>query len=101
MGMALLEGVQYGNGRIINPDFVDYMVARALDMPSIETFFADTYEPTGPMGLKGIGESSTNPVASAIANAVSRALGKRMRELPMTPERILKAMDLTPVSAAH
>ena len=98
MGMALLEGVQYTNGRIINPNFVDYMVARALDMPAIESFFADTYEPTGPFGLKGIGESSTNPVASAIANAVSRALGKRMRELPLTPEQILDSMDSVPVS---
>jgi xanthine dehydrogenase molybdenum-binding subunit len=101
MGMALLEGVQYDNGKITNPNYVDYMVARALDMPSIESFFADTYEPTGPFGLKGIGESSTNPVASAIANAVSRALGKRIRELPITPERILESMDLLLVSTKH
>ena len=94
IGMALLEVVQYENGRIRNAGYLDYLVARALDMPPIESFFADTYEPTGPYGLKGIGESSTNPVASAIANAISRATGKRMRELPITPERILESMAL-------
>jgi CO/xanthine dehydrogenase Mo-binding subunit len=88
IGMALNEQVKYLKGRITNANFTDYLVARATDLPPIDVFFADTYEPTGPFGLKSIGESSTNPVASAIANAVSRATGKRVRQLPMTLEYV-------------
>jgi CO/xanthine dehydrogenase Mo-binding subunit len=88
IGMALNEQVKYFKGRIANANFTDYLVARATDLPPIDVFFADTYEPTGPFGLKSIGESSTNPVASAIANAVSRAIGKRVRQLPMTLEYV-------------
>ena len=54
--------------------------------------FADTYEPTGPHGAKGIGEAATNPVAAAYANAITNALGIRFYELPITPEKILRAL---------
>jgi CO/xanthine dehydrogenase Mo-binding subunit len=92
MGMALFENVRYSEGRIINANYMDYLVARAPDLPPIEVFFAKTHEPTGPYGLKGIGESSANPVASAIANGVSRAVGKRVKELPLSPEKVLKLL---------
>ncbi len=88
VGMALNERVEYNRGRVMNANFTDYLVARASDLPPIEIFFADTNEPTGPFGLKSIGESSTNPVASAIANAVSRALGERVRQLPLSMEKV-------------
>ncbi len=91
-GMALLENVQYHRGRILNANLMDYLLVRSEDVPPIEVFFANTYEPRGPYGLKGIGESSANPVASAIANAVSRAIGKRIKELPITPEKILRLL---------
>lgn len=55
-------------------------------------FFADTYEPTGPLGAKGIGEAATNPVAAAYANAIANAIGIRFYELPITPEKILHAL---------
>lgn len=93
LGMSFLEETCYQGGRIANAGYLDYMVARAPDMPQVDAFFADTYEPTGPFGLKGIGESSTNPVASAVANAVSRAVGKRMKVLPLKPEMILSALE--------
>ena len=59
----------------------------------ITTHFADTYEPTGPFGAKGIGEAATNPVAAAYANALRDAIGIRFYELPITPEKILAALN--------
>jgi len=60
---------------------------------NLQTFFADTYEPTGPFGAKGIGEAAMNPVAAAYANAIADAIGVRFYELPITPERILDALE--------
>jgi CO/xanthine dehydrogenase Mo-binding subunit len=61
-------------------------------MPEVETFLADTYEPTGPFGAKGVGEGSTNTVAPAVYNAVYNAVGVRICTMPLTPEKILKAL---------
>ena len=61
-------------------------------LDSIATHFADTYEPSGPFGAKGIGEAATNPVAGAYANAIRDALGICFYELPITPEKILAAL---------
>jgi xanthine dehydrogenase molybdenum-binding subunit len=55
--------------------------------------FAETHEPTGPFGAKGIGEAATNPVAAAYANAIYNATGIRFYHLPITPERILMALE--------
>ena len=62
-------------------------------LDGIDTYFADTREPSGPFGAKGIGEAATNPCAAAYANALYNALGIRFRELPITPERILSALQ--------
>ena len=65
------------------------------ELPSVDntiSFFADTYEPSGPFGAKGIGEAAINPVAAAFSNAVYNALGVRFTELPITPERVLEAL---------
>ncbi len=84
-------------GDLLNHGFVsDYKVPTAADMPDLEdftVFFADTYEPTGPFGAKGIGEGALNPVAGAVANAIQNALGVRFYELPITRDRILKALE--------
>jgi xanthine dehydrogenase molybdenum-binding subunit len=64
-------------------------------MPPVEdisTFFADTYEPSGPFGAKGIGEAANNATAGAVANAVYNALGIRFKTAPITPERVLEAL---------
>ena len=63
-------------------------------LEDISTHFADTYEPTGPFGAKGIGEAATNPVAAAYANAIYNAIGIRFYELPITPEKILRLRRL-------
>jgi len=96
--MAVLEDTPYDaeTGDLVNRGFMtDYKTPMPPDLPLLDdftVFFADTYEPTGPFGAKGIGEGALNPVAGAVANAVYSAVGVRLYELPMTPGRILRAL---------
>ena len=94
MGYALSEEVKFDEqGRVRNPGFVDYKVMSTLDMPEMTTFLVEDTEYTGPFGAKSAGEVPTNGMAPAIANAVYDALGIRIRSLPITPEKILQALD--------
>ncbi len=103
-GMTVLEDTPYDpkTGELACRGYItDYKILTAQDMPSLENFqviFASTYEPTGPFGAKGLGESALNPVAGAVANAIYNALGVRFYELPITPEKILKALKEKEVS---
>jgi len=72
----------------VNPSLHDYLIATVKDMPEIDTTIVPSYEPRGPYGAKEVGEGSTLPVIGAIANAISDAIGVRVTELPITPERI-------------
>jgi CO/xanthine dehydrogenase Mo-binding subunit len=92
MGYALLEEVRQENGRPVKPDLEHYLVPTSADMPELVTIIVETDEPTGPMGAKGVGEAGLVPTAAAIANAVASATGVRVRDLPITPERLLKAL---------
>jgi 4-hydroxybenzoyl-CoA reductase subunit alpha len=86
---ALLEDVVFDEeGRIRNPSLHDYLIATSCDAPEIDTTVVPSYEPRGPYGGKECGEGSTLPVIGAIANAVSDAIGIRVNELPITPERV-------------
>jgi 4-hydroxybenzoyl-CoA reductase subunit alpha len=88
---ALLENVAFDDhGTLINPTLHDYLIATACDAPAIDTTVVPSYEPRGPYGAKEVGEGSTLPVIGAIANAISDAIGVRVTELPITPERIRK-----------
>jgi xanthine dehydrogenase molybdenum-binding subunit len=84
------------SGDLLNHGFIsDYKIPTTMDLPELEdftVFFADTYEPTGPFGAKGIGEGALNPVAGAVANAIQNALGVRFSELPITKDKILTAI---------
>jgi CO/xanthine dehydrogenase Mo-binding subunit len=71
----------------------DYTLATASDMPEIESILVPTHEPTGPFGVKAVAEIPTSGPAPAIANAVAHATGARLRELPLTPDRVLAALD--------
>ena len=94
LGYALSEEVKFDEqGRVRNPGFVDYKVMSTLDMPDMTTFLVEDTEYTGPFGAKSAGEVPTNGMAPAIANAVYDALGIRIRSLPITPEKILQALD--------
>jgi len=87
---ALLEDLVFDeNGNLKNPSLHDYLIATTCDAPEIDTTIVPSYEPRGPYGAKEVGEGSTLPVIGAIANAISDAIGVRVRELPITPERIL------------
>jgi putative selenate reductase molybdopterin-binding subunit len=94
LGYALSEEVKFDEqGRVRNPGFVDYKVMSTLDMPKMTTILVEDTEYTGPFGAKSAGEVPTNGMAPAVANAVYDALGLRIRSLPITPEKILQALD--------
>ncbi|HXZ04685.1 MAG TPA: hypothetical protein VEH81_07615, partial [Ktedonobacteraceae bacterium] len=78
--------------------FVDYKVMSTLDMPRMTTFLVEDTEYTGPFGAKSAGEVPTNTMAPAVANAIYDALGIRIRSLPITPEKILQALDVNSLS---
>jgi xanthine dehydrogenase molybdenum-binding subunit len=93
LGYALSEELIVEEGRVMNPSLMDYRVFTSADMPPIETIIVETDDPEGPFGAKGVGEMGGTPTAAAIANAVYDAIGIRLTELPMTPERVLAAID--------
>ncbi len=98
IGLALLEDTDYNSetGELTCGGFLtDYKIFTAQDMPSlanVTTFFANTYEPTGPFGAKGIGEAANNATAGTVANAIYNAVGIRFKQAPVTPERVLSAL---------
>lgn len=95
LGYALTETVLYDpkDGHVLNPNFIDYKMLTPVDMPETEIFLADIYEPDGPFGAKGIGEGAMNPVPAAVFNGVADAIGVRVFASPLTPEKVLKAMQ--------
>jgi putative selenate reductase molybdopterin-binding subunit len=93
LGYALHERMPVdAAGRMRFRSFRDYTIATAVDVPEIETILVPTHEPTGPYGAKAIAEIPINGPAPAIANAVAHALGTRVREIPLTPERVFEAL---------
>ncbi len=92
VGYALLEEVVVDGGEIKNPGLSSYLIPTALDMPEVFPMIVEAQEPSGPYGAKGVGEPALVPTAAAIANAVADALGIRLYDLPLTPERIVAAI---------
>ncbi len=93
MGYALTEEMLFDEqGRLRNPSFRDYKIFSAADMPEMDTFLVQTQEPTGPYGAKSVAEIPIDGPAPAIANAVYDAIGVRLREIPLTPERVWRAI---------
>ena len=80
------------SGRVRNPTLFGYKIPGALDMPKLEVVLVDSYEPTGPMGAKSVGEIGINGPIPTIANAIYDAVGVRLTETPFTPERVLAAI---------
>jgi 4-hydroxybenzoyl-CoA reductase subunit alpha len=91
-GYGFCEDQPMDDGKILNPSIADYKLIRSLDMPETEILEIDTYEPEGPFGAKEAGEGLTNPTAGAIGNAVYKAVGVRITDLPITPEKIFRAL---------
>jgi CO/xanthine dehydrogenase Mo-binding subunit len=92
MGYALTEELIMEEGKILNPNFHNYKMPTASDTPDIHFFPIETNDKEGPYGAKGVGEAPLIPTAAAIANAVCNALGIELLELPITPEKVLRAL---------
>jgi 4-hydroxybenzoyl-CoA reductase subunit alpha len=94
MGQALTEQMIYlNNGQLRNGSFLDYKIPSPIETPEIEAILVESNDPEGPLGAKECGEGALAPVIPAIGNAIYDAVGVRLYEVPMTPERILKALE--------
>ena len=92
-GYALSEEMLYEEGRLVTPSFSEYLMPTAMDMPNVECIILESRSGVGPFGAKGIGEPAMTAVAPAIANAVADAIGVRVFEMPITPERVVRALQ--------
>lgn len=88
LGAALGEELVHEGGRLANPSYLEYAAPRAGDVPAVRTVFLDGSDPAGPYGAKGLGEIGVVPTPAAVANAVAHATGVRVRELPVTPDKL-------------
>jgi CO/xanthine dehydrogenase Mo-binding subunit len=97
LGQTLFEYLILENGRIVNGTLLDYQIASIRDFPeTVKAIVVEVPIESGPFGAKGVGETGSLTVSAAIANAVEDALGVRIKELPITPEKILRALALDP-----
>jgi putative selenate reductase molybdopterin-binding subunit len=93
LGMALTEQAKRGpKGQLYNNSFLNYGSPTKMDFGKLDVSFVDSYEPSGPFGAKSVGEIGIDTLPAIISNAIKNAIGKRMKELPMTPEKIWRAM---------
>jgi len=92
VGYGLTEEILVNHGRVMNANLLDYKILTAKDKIPVESVILEPYEPTGPFGAKGIGEPACVPSAPALANAVNDAIGIRIKDLPITPEKVLAAL---------
>lgn len=92
-GYALSEELRYEQGQLTSPSFSEYLIPTAMDVPEYQAIILESRSGVGPFGAKGIGEPALTPVAPAIANAVADAIGVRVFELPITPEKVVDALQ--------
>jgi carbon-monoxide dehydrogenase large subunit len=93
---TLMEEVKLERGKTLNPNFVDYKIANSLDMPEMVPILVESNHERGPYGAKGLGEPALAATAPAIANAIYDAVGVRIKDLPITPDKVLKALKERP-----
>ena len=92
LGWALMENMVTENGKLANPDFLDYLIPTAQDVPRVNPILIEPIDPNGPYGAKGVGEPALNPVTAAITNAIYNATGIRIKNLPVSAELIMKEL---------
>ncbi len=92
-GFALLEEILFRGGHVLNPSFLNYKIPSCLDAPETVPILVECAHPDGPFGAKGMGETTNVPTPPAIANAIYDAVGVRIKDLPITPDKVLKALN--------
>ncbi len=92
IGYTFYEDLKFHKGKVVNPNFANYRVPRSIGICPIESILIETNDKEGPFGAKGMGEASLLPTSAAIANAIEDAIGVRIKDLPITPDKILKAL---------
>ena len=95
VSIAMWEDIMLDKGKVLNPNFRDYRITAATNMPKMEnykSFLVSAPHKDGPYGAKGTGETQITSTAPAIANAIYDAIGVRIKDLPMTRENVLKAL---------
>ncbi|TFB12168.1 xanthine dehydrogenase [Candidatus Marinimicrobia bacterium MT.SAG.3] len=94
IGYALYEDLQFKDGKLMNPYFSTYILPYPEETPKITTLIVEEIGPDGPYGAKSMGEPPIIPIGAAVVSAVSNALGVQFREMPLTPERILRGIGV-------
>jgi CO/xanthine dehydrogenase Mo-binding subunit len=92
LGFALYENFIFKGANFLSPSFLDYKLPTALEMPDIEPIIVECAHGEGPYGAKGMGETTNVALPPALANAIYDAVGVRINDLPITPEKILRAL---------
>ena len=90
---ALQEEMLWQDGRLMNPSLLEYRIPSTLETPEIESIIVESIDPEGPFGAKEAGEGSLAATIPAIANAIYDAVGVRINSLPITPEKVLAALQ--------
>lgn len=93
IGYALSEQLTWKEGGTLNPNLLEYRIPTALDMPDMKSVLVESDDPAGPYGAKGVAEPGLVPTAPAIANAIYQAIGVRIKMLPITPDKVLQALE--------
>jgi CO/xanthine dehydrogenase Mo-binding subunit len=91
-GFTMQEKIELDDGQITNASFADYKIPSILDIPPMQNEAVEANQGSGPFGAKGVGESGTFAVSPAIANAIEDACGVRLTELPLTAEKVYRAL---------
>jgi CO/xanthine dehydrogenase Mo-binding subunit len=92
IGMALMEEIQYRDGYVLNANWTDYKLPTIADVPEVQAILVEHPAAGGPFGAKGLGESPVIHPPAAIANALAQAIGVRLHSLPLTAEKVLRAL---------
>ena len=92
-GLALSEEIIWDNGQVLNPSFLEYKLPLPLNVPKVKPIIVESIDPEGPFGAKEAGESTGHIGPAAIGNAIYDAVGVRVKDLPITPDKILQALN--------
>jgi CO/xanthine dehydrogenase Mo-binding subunit len=93
IGFALYENVVWQEGRMVNGQMTNYIMPTSMDVPPIRVFFEELPYARGPAGAKGIGELPLDGTAPAVANAIAHAIGADIRQIPITPEKLMEMLE--------